>query len=140
MTQVREVQKKYCSLALIAAIVFALILLVADQRPAARGVILGTLFSIVNFTLLAWSLPLQLNKGRRKTFLFCFSSIGARYLLMALPIIIAAGSERFSLIGTAAGLFMVQAVILFRQLGQTGMEFMTKKKNRRVSFSRADDR
>jgi hypothetical protein len=140
MTQVREVQKKYCSLALMAAIAFALIFLLAEQKPAAKGLILGTLFSMINFTLLAWSLPLQLNKGRRKTFLFCFSSIGARYLLMALPIIIAAGSERFSLFGTAAGLFMVQAVILFHQLGQTGMAYITKKKNRSVPFSSTDDR
>lgn len=135
MTQVRDAHKKYCSRALLAAASIAVVFLLFGRAAVARGLILGALFSILNFTLLACSLPLQLNKGRRKTFLFCFSSIGMRYLLMALPIFIAAGSERFSIFGVAAGLFMVQAVILFHQLGPGFAEQAARKNNSPASLS-----
>ena len=121
------------------AIAIAMVFLLAGRMAAARGLVLGTLFSIVNFTLLAYALPLQLNKGRKQTFLFCFGSIGVRYLLMALPVLIAAQSERFSLFGAAAGLFMVQAVILFHQLGPRFTTMIGGRKNDQVSLSRTDD-
>lgn len=140
MTQVNEVQKKYCSRAIFLAITIALVLLLTGTKPAARGLILGTLFSILNFILIARSLPLQLEKGRRGTFLVCFGSIGMRYSLMALPIIFAARSERFSLIATAAGLFMVQGVILLHHFGQTFTEFINSKRKQSISFSGTDER
>jgi hypothetical protein len=118
MSDVRDVQRLFCSRALAAAIVIALIFLFAGAKPIARGLILGTLFSVLNFVLIAHSLPMQINKGQRKTFLTCIGGIGCRYLLLSIPLFIAARMENFDFFATAAGIFMVQGVLIVHHIGK----------------------
>ena len=116
MNELKQTQKEYCSQAMMLAISAALIFLVAGAKPISKGLVLGTLFSILNFILIAQSLPSQLERGRGKTFLICLGSVWMRYAVLAVPLIVAAKFESFNFFAAAAGILMVQVVILGRQL------------------------
>jgi len=118
MSELKQTQKEYCSQAMMLAIGAALIFWAAGAKPITKGLILGTLFSILNFILIAQSLPSRLDKGRSKTFLVCLGSVWLRYVVLAVPLIVAAKFEAFNFIAAAAGILMVQVVILGRQLGR----------------------
>lgn len=100
------------------AISAALIFVVFGNKPVAKGLILGTLFSIINFVLMAQTLPVQLNKNKGKTFMVCLGSIWMRYLLLVVPLLAAVHFEALNIFGTAAGIFMIQLVILARHCGR----------------------
>ena len=70
MDAIRETQKKYCSRAILAAIFVGLVFILMGQNAIGKGLILGTLFSIVNFVLLGETLPLKAGQSRGKSFLF----------------------------------------------------------------------
>jgi len=118
MTQVKQIQKEYCSQAMLLAISIALIFLMLGAKPIAKGLILGTLFSIVNFMLIAQAMVMQLNKNRGKTIMVCLGSIWVRYMLLAVPLIIAIRFAAFNFFAVATGIFMVQLVILGRHCGR----------------------
>lgn len=106
-----NVQKRYIRLALILAAMLGGLLMMAGQRPLGKGLILGTLFGIVNFILMALALPMRLRYVRGKALLFSLTSIYTRYVLMALPLIWALKHDSVALTTTAAGLFMIQVAI-----------------------------
>jgi hypothetical protein len=112
MESVRETQKKYCSLAMSAAILIGLVMILAGYKPVGKGLILGTLFSVVNFILMGETLPIKMGKSRPKTFLFSLGSILVRYLLMGIPLFLAIKMDQFNLVAAICGLFMVQLMIL----------------------------
>jgi hypothetical protein len=112
MESVRETQKKYCSLAVVAAILIGLVMILAGQRPVGKGLILGTLFSVINFVLMGEALPLKMGKSRQKVFFFSMGSILFRYFLMAIPLFLAIKMDQFNLAASICGLFMVQLMIL----------------------------
>ena len=106
------VQRRYVSLALTLSVLVGGLLIVSGLRPLGKGLILGTVFSIVNFILMAVALPVRLRYVRGKAFLISITSIYARYALLALPLIWALKQETFALSTTTVGLFMVQIAIL----------------------------
>ncbi|UCD82814.1 MAG: ATP synthase subunit I [Desulfobacterales bacterium] len=112
MESVKETQKKYCSLAVMAAILIGLVMILAGQKPVGKGLILGTLFSVINFVLMGEILPVKMGKSRQKAFFLSLGSISFRYLLMAIPLFLAIKMEQFNLIASICGLFMVQLMIL----------------------------
>ena len=112
MGSVKETQKKYCSLAMSAAILIGLVMILAGQKPVGKGLILGTLFSVVNFILMGETLPVKIGKSRPKTFFFSLGSILFRYFLMAIPLFLAIKMDQFNLVASICGLFMVQLMIL----------------------------
>jgi hypothetical protein len=116
MNEVRQAQKEYCSQAMMLAIGAALIFLFAGAKPISKGLILGTLFSIFNFILIAQSLPSRLDKGRGSTLFVCLGSVWLRYAILAVPLIVAEKFEGFNFFAAVAGVLMVQVVILGRQL------------------------
>lgn len=116
--EIRKVQNQYGSQALIAAIVIAIVFIAFDKKPIAKGLILGTLFSIFNFVAMAQMLPMRLGKEKRKTFWASFGGIWFRYLLMGVPIFVALKFESYNFFSTAAGLFMVQGIIVAHHLGK----------------------
>jgi hypothetical protein len=77
-----------------------------------KGLILGTLFSVVNFVLMGELIPLQLGHTKSKTYLISFGSIVIRYGLFALPLLVAIKFEQFNLWTVICGIFMIQIVIL----------------------------
>ena len=112
MEQIRQTQKKYCSLAITLAIFAGVSFFLFDLKPMGKGLILGTIFSIVNFILMGESLPMKIGQSRKKTLGLSLGSIVVRYGLMAIPIVAAIKLERFNLAATVCGLLMVQLVIL----------------------------
>ncbi len=112
MEAVRDIQKKYCSRALAIAVVVGLLLIVAGLKAAGKGLVLGTVFSIINFVVMAQALPLQIGKKRGRTFAWSIVSIFLRYVLLAIPVIIAIRYKNFDLATVILGIFMVQLAIL----------------------------
>jgi hypothetical protein len=116
MTAIREIQKKYCSLAIIIAIFAGISFFLFDLKPVGRGIILGTIFSIINFILMGEGLPMKIGRTKNKTMALSFLSIFMRYGLMTAPLIAAIKLERFNFAATVCGLFMVQVVILANEV------------------------
>ncbi len=95
-----------------AAIIAALLFILAGQKPLGKGLVLGTLFSVVNFVLIGETLPLRIGKSQGKTFFLAMGSIFFRYALIAVPLIVAIKYDQFNLFATIFGIFSVQMVIL----------------------------
>ena len=112
MEALRQTQKKYCSRAITAAIFAGLIFILIGHISVGKGLILGTIFSIVNFILMGETLPLKLNKSKGKTLLFSIGSIFFRYSLLAVPLIMAIKLEQYNILSVVIGIFLVQLFIL----------------------------
>ena len=112
METIRQIQKKYCTGAITAAIFAGLLFILAGQKPIGKALILGTVFSIVNFILMGETLPFRIGKSKGKTFMLALSSIYFRYIILAIPLIMSIKFEQLNLFATIVGIFMVQIVIL----------------------------
>jgi len=112
MEALRQTQKKYSSRAITAAIFAGFFLILIGQKAMGKGLILGTVFSIVNFILMGETLPLRLGKSKGKTYLFSFGSIFFRYIIIAVPLVMAIKLEQYNLFSTMLGIFLVQFFIL----------------------------
>lgn len=112
MESVKQTQKKYGSRAIWIAIAIGLCFVLAGQKDVGKGLILGTVFSVINFILIGQTLPLRLGKSKRKTFLLSLGSIIFRYACLAIPIAVAVKFEQFNLVAAIVGIFMIQLVIL----------------------------
>jgi len=106
----RQMQKRFGTRALAIAIVLAAVTILSGHKALGKGLVLGTLFSILNFILMAEFLPLRLSSERRRASAYAFGTLILRYALMAIPLIVAAKSGAFAFTTTAAGLFMVPLV------------------------------
>ncbi len=112
MEAIREVQKRYCSVAMAVTIALALCLVLAGMKSAGKGLVLGSLFSILNFILMGKTLPLRLGRTRNASIAVSFGALGFRYLLLAVPLVVALRVEAFHPGPTVFGIFMIQIVIL----------------------------
>jgi len=108
----REALKRYCSRAMAAAVLIGAALIFGGQPAWGKGLIAGTLFSILNFILMAEALPHHIGKSQRRATVFSLGSILLRYSLMAVPMILALVYHLFHPAAAAIGLFFVQLVIL----------------------------
>jgi hypothetical protein len=86
--EVQEIQKRICSWALSGALIVAALFLILGEKAVAKGLVLGTCFSIVNFVLLGKSIPMMLGQSRAKANAIGFGSMLARYGVLAIPIVI----------------------------------------------------
>jgi hypothetical protein len=114
--EVTELQKRVCSWALSGALVFAVLFLILGEKAVAKGLVLGTCFSIVNFVLLGKAIPMMLGRSRRKARAIGFGSVLARYGVLAIPLVIAVRSASFDLVAVIIGIFAVQIMILLDHL------------------------
>jgi hypothetical protein len=112
METVKQVQKKYITLTLTFSIGVALLLILMGHKPVGKGLILGAIFSVLNFILMGKSIVLKFGRSKAKTFSISMGSIIFRYLLLAIPLIIAVKTEQFNLVAAILGIFMIQLVIL----------------------------
>ncbi len=108
----RETQKNYGTKAMTLAIGIGMIFLIIGNRAVCRGVVMGALFSTVNFVLMARTLHTKMGHDRTRATLSALVNIFFRYLIMAVPLFLAIKLSMFDLAATIAGLFAVQAVIL----------------------------
>ena len=118
MKSIRETQKKYCSRAMVVAILGGLILILAGQKGLGKGLVLGAIFSVLNFIIMGELLPMQLGKTKGPAIVTALSSMGLRYVLLAVPLVIAAKFEQINIITAIIGIFMIQLVILADHFGQ----------------------
>jgi hypothetical protein len=116
MREIRTIQKKYCSQALLVAIGAGVLFLLLGQKAICKGLVLGTLFSIVNFVMMGQLLPLKLSSSQTKASALALLSIFVRFSLLAVPLILSLKLNSVDFFGTAAGLFMVQLTILFHHI------------------------
>ena len=109
------------------AIVIALLLIVAGLKPAGKGLVLGAIFSIINFIVMGETLTLKINKTKGKLFMLSLGSILFRYMLLSVPLIAAIKFEQFSLVAAICGIFMVQLTILADPLWNLISSYRGKK-------------
>ena len=112
MESVKQTQKKYGSRAIWVAIIIGFCFFLAGHKTVGKGLVLGTIFSVINFVLIGQALPLRIGKSKRKAFFLSLGSIFCRYVLLAVPVIVAVKYEGFDPVAAILGLFMIQFVIL----------------------------
>lgn len=117
ITPVRELQKRYCSRAMIVAIGIGLFFYLIGFTDLMKGIILGTFFSIFNFILMGETLPHRLNKSKKGVFWAALGSVTLRFVLLAVPMVLALKSEQYNLYTTVVGIFMVQILIILDPIG-----------------------
>ncbi len=112
MEALKQAQKKYTTLALTLSIAVGLLFILMGHKPVGKGLILGAIFSVLNFILMGQSITLKIGRSKAKTFSISMGSIIFRYLLLAIPLIAAIKFEQFNLVAAILGIFMIQLVIL----------------------------
>jgi hypothetical protein len=117
MESIRSTQKKYGSRALAIAVIVGFGTVLIGQNSLGKGLVLGTLFSVANFILMGETLPLKLGRSSKTTFFISLLSMLLRYLLLAVPLVIAVKHEQFHILSAIIGVFMVQVVIVADHLG-----------------------
>jgi hypothetical protein len=110
---IKATQKKYCSRALFTAIIFGLPFILGGYAPIGKGLILGALFSIINFILIGETLPMKIgaHSGKR-IFAVSLGLLLVRFGLLAIPVVMAIKLDQFHLVTVVIGLFMVQLSIM----------------------------
>ena len=112
MEAVKETQKKYCTRAMVTAIVVAIVLILVGQKGIGKGLVLGTLFSVFNFILMGETLPMRIGRPAGATYMLSLGSVFLRYVLLAVPIVVAIKMEGINLFSAIVGIFMVQLVVV----------------------------
>jgi hypothetical protein len=123
---VRDLQKSYGSKALALAIGISMIFLILGYTAVCRGLVMGALFSIINFVLMAQTVHARIRSERTRASVAALGNILFRYIFMAVPVVLAIKLPRFDLFATIAGLFMVQTIILADHISRNFLFFWRK--------------
>ena len=107
-----RVQKKICSWSMTSALIVAVFFMLVHERAIAKGLLLGTCFSIINFILMGRSIPMTLGQSRAKASLIGLVSILSRYVVLAIPMIMAIKMASFNFVAVVVGIFAVQIITL----------------------------
>ena len=106
------------------SVLVALCMYLVGYAGVARGLVLGSLFSVLNFAVMAQFLPYQVKMGsRRKAFGIALGSLIARLALMGIPLVVALKTESFNFWAVAAGLFTVPAAVVVDNIGWKRLRF-----------------
>ncbi|HSO67047.1 MAG TPA: ATP synthase subunit I [Desulfatirhabdiaceae bacterium] len=109
---IRQLQKRYGSRVMTIAIFVGFACILFGYKSWGKGLILGSIFSVINFVLMGQSLPAAIQQSAKKSTIYSIRSIGFRYLLLAIPLFVAIRYPQFNLIAAIVGIFMIQIVIL----------------------------
>ena len=112
MEAVKQAQKKITQHALWLSVIVGLVFILMGHKPVGKGLILGTLFSVINFIFMAKSIGYKFGRSKRQIFSISLGSLLFRYVLLAIPLIVAVKFEQFNLVAVIVGIFMIQLVIL----------------------------
>lgn len=116
MEAIKQTQKIITQRALWLSIIVGLVFILMGHKPVGKGLILGAIFSVLNFILMAKSIGYKFGRSKRQIFSISLGSIIFRYILLAIPLITAVKFEQFNLVAAIVGIFMIQLVILADQL------------------------
>jgi hypothetical protein len=112
METIRHLQKRYCGGALSLAVVLSLVVYLAGWPAITRGLLLGALFSALNFALLGKTMTQKLAGAHRRNTIVAVTAQAGRYLLWGVPVVIAVKLPPVDLPATITGLFMVPIFII----------------------------
>jgi len=118
---------------MILAILISLGFILAGYKPIGKGLVLGAIFSVINFILMGQTISAKLGKSSKRTFFMALGSIFFRYLLLAAPLIIAIKIDQINFFSVVAGIFSVQMVILMDHL--FNLIFSNRKKKLGTPFN-----
>ena len=107
-----QTQRKICFWAFASSLGLAVFFTLFGEAAVAKGLLLGTCFSVINFILIAKSISMTLGKSRSRGGFIVFTSILSRFVIMAIPLIAAIKIGSINFIAVAIGLFSVQVVTL----------------------------
>ncbi|MBW1649187.1 MAG: ATP synthase subunit I [Deltaproteobacteria bacterium] len=116
MEKIRETEKRYASLAMIISLIVGFVLIVANFKSEGKGLILGAIFSCINFVLIGEAVPSIINKEKRKRIFFSLSSMALRYLILAFPLILGVKYETFDFCFVVIGIFSVQLLLVAEKI------------------------
>jgi len=109
-------QRRICFWAMTCALALAFIFLFFHEKSIAKGIVLGTCFSIINFFLMGKSIPKILGRSRTKASAVGFMSILLRYFFLAIPLVIGMKYVSFNFVAVVVGIFAIQIVMLVDHL------------------------
>lgn len=112
--ELNKTRKNICQMVVAFAVGVAIIFLVLNELTVSKGILLGACFSIINFLLMGRTLPMLLMQSRAKAGFIGFTSMLSRYVLLAIPMIIAIKSASFSFVAVVVGIFSVQIVTILK--------------------------
>lgn len=116
MEEIKRLQKKYCSQAMMMSILVAVAFIFLGYKAVGKGFLLASIFSIINFSLMARFSPLTLRKSQTRARSIALFSIILRYAVLSIPLIISIKTNSLNFAAVVVGLFSVQLVIIFDQI------------------------
>ena len=111
-TEIADTQKRYGTTSMMAAIFVGILFILLGHKAQAKGLILGSIFSVRNFVLMGEIVPYMGGASRKRSSFLSLGSVGLRYGLLAVPLILALKMEQLDFTATVCGLFMVQIMIM----------------------------
>ena len=111
--ELNQIQRRISFWAFSSALILALVFILLQEKGIAKGLLLGTCFSIINFILLSKSIPMTLLRSRTGAGLVGLASIFLRYVILAIPLVVGVKLPSFNLIAVIVGIFAIQIVTLF---------------------------
>ncbi|MDX2448554.1 MAG: hypothetical protein QNK29_15300 [Desulfobacterales bacterium] len=112
MEPVHQLQRKFGSRAMVTAVINGMVFILVGQKPIAKGLVLGSIFSVINFILIGEILPMIITASRKRSVLFSFVSMLFRFLLLSTPLVLSIKLESLNFVAAAFGIFMVQIMIM----------------------------
>lgn len=116
MEEIKHLQKKYCSQAMIMSILVAVAFIFLGYKAVGKGFLLASIFSIINFSLMARFSPLTLGKSQTRARSIALFSIILRYAVLSIPLIVSIKTNSLNFAAVVVGLFSVQLVMIFDQV------------------------
>ena len=117
MSDYVTLQKALIKKALLLSLAVSLIFLASNLKSAAKGIALGSMFSVVEFKLMALRLERRLSRqGRARDSLGLFG----RFFLLSIPLVIALKHPSINFGATVGGIFAVKAAIFYHFLLSKG--------------------
>jgi len=113
MDDYATLQRALIKKALFLSLAAACILLALNLKSAAKGVALGSLFSVVEFKLMAIRLARRF--GHQRKYRDFFGLFG-RFFILSIPLIVAIKLPSINVAATVGGIFAVKAAIYYHFL------------------------
>jgi len=124
---IRHTQKRYGTLSITAAIFIGIFFILMGHKAIAKGLIMGSLFSVVNFVLIGEILPILIGNSRKKSSVISLGSIVFRYGLLAIPLVLSVKLDWLDFTATVVGIFMVQLMIIGDHLSKVVSSMRIKR-------------
>jgi ATP synthase protein I len=113
MSDYATLKKALIKKALLLSLAAACIFLALNLKSAAKGIALGSIFSVVEFKLMALRLERRFTRQKRARDYF---GLVGRIFLLSIPLVIAIKHPSINLAATVGGIFAVKAAIYYHFL------------------------